>query len=133
MNRITLIVDDDSMMRSLNRKLIISTNLSGKPFLFSNGKEALEFLLENYSEESRYLIFLDIEMPEMNGWELLNQIDFRFPAINFYVIISSTALDRPYEERKIFYRQVKHYCGKPIPNELMKLIKDEIDSDSWII
>jgi two-component system chemotaxis response regulator CheY len=63
-----LIVDDSNAMRSVVKKII---NISGfkmdQCYEAANGKEALELLKESWVD----IILSDLNMPEMNGLELL--------------------------------------------------------------
>ncbi len=65
-----VIVDDEQTMRELLTKLLrqCGCTVIGRG---ENGKEALE-LLKNKNPD---LLFLDINMPKLNGMELLEQID----------------------------------------------------------
>ncbi len=69
-----LIVDDSAMMRAMLKRV---TQLSGIPIATtleaSNGKEALGVLEANPVD----VLFTDINMPEMNGAELLKAVNDR--------------------------------------------------------
>jgi two-component system response regulator len=72
-----LLVDDDPDCRLLIRDAISECKVSNSVFEVSNGKEALEFLKRNgvYKHAPRPgLIYLDLEMPGMNGQETLKAI-----------------------------------------------------------
>jgi DNA-binding LytR/AlgR family response regulator len=68
-----IIVDDDPVSKNLVRSYIDQTaglELTGQ---FKNATSAMGSRLLNFSD----LLFLDIEMPQMNGFELLQNINYR--------------------------------------------------------
>jgi two-component system response regulator len=72
-----LLVDDDPDCRMLIRDAINECKVSNAVYECSNGKEALEFLQRRgkYASAPRPgLIYLDLEMPHMNGQETLKAI-----------------------------------------------------------
>lgn len=72
-----LLIDDDPDCRMLIRDAIAECKVSNSVFEVGNGHEALEFLRRQgpYSEAPRPgLVYLDIEMPGLNGQETLKQI-----------------------------------------------------------
>src|SRR5215203_2075759 len=72
-----LLVDDDPDCRLLIRDAISECKVSNSVFEASNGKEAMEFLKRrgHFSHAPRPgLIYLDLEMPGLNGQETLKAI-----------------------------------------------------------
>ena len=72
-----LLVDDDADCRMLVRDAIEASKVSNRVFEVSNGREALDFLNRRgaYADAPRPgLIYLDIEMPGLNGQETLKWI-----------------------------------------------------------
>ena len=70
-----LLVDDDPDCRMLLRDAIAECKVSNVVHEVCNGAEALEFLARKGSDGMRPgLIFLDIEMPGINGLETLRRI-----------------------------------------------------------
>lgn len=65
-----LLVDDDKINNFVTEKLLKRTNLSKNIKSVTNGEEALTFLSED-KNECPELIFLDINMPEMDGLHFL--------------------------------------------------------------
>jgi two-component system response regulator len=68
-----LLVDDDPDCRMLIRDAITSCKVSNSIFEAGNGKEALEFL-RRHGAPRPGLIYLDIEMPGMDGQATLKAI-----------------------------------------------------------
>ncbi|RMF21231.1 MAG: response regulator [Bacteroidetes bacterium] len=69
--RTLLLVDDDQATVFLNRRLIEKTGFAQSIAVAGDGMEALQFL-QNHRENLPDLIFLDLNMPRMNGWEFID-------------------------------------------------------------
>ncbi|WP_298319783.1 response regulator [uncultured Aquimarina sp.] len=114
------IIDDDNMYIHLVSKIIELKKLSEKVIVFNNGKEALDFFIKSIqdTEESSVpqVIFLDLNMPIMNGWEFLEEFtkikDKISKKIDLYVVSSS--IDTRDIDRAKSIRVVSDYLTKPI-------------------
>ena len=121
------IIDDDKIYVNLVKKIIEIKKLSNNLLIFKNGMEALDhfkLILENATEDRLPdIIFLDINMPVMDGWEFLNEfikIKNNFEKkITLYVVSSS--IDPRDLERAKSFNLVTDYLIKPI--ELKKFEK----------
>jgi len=71
------IIDDDSMYVNLVKKIIETRNLCQNLMVFDNGKSAInyfEVILSNLDQKNiPEIIFLDINMPIMDGWQFLDK------------------------------------------------------------
>lgn len=114
------IIDDDKIYVNLVKKIIEIKHLSENLLIFKNGLEALEYfkvILTNMSEEKLPdIIFLDLNMPVMDGWEFLGEfikIKNNFDKkITLYVVSSS--IDPRDLERAKSFNLVTDYLIKPI-------------------
>ncbi|WP_162127770.1 response regulator [Flavobacterium phycosphaerae] len=72
---ILALVDDDDTFIFVTKKIIEKTNHVKEVKVFNNGLDALDFLKENLKHSSRLpeVIFLDLSMPIMDGWQFLNE------------------------------------------------------------
>jgi len=64
-----LIIDDDPIILFLHEAILEDIAPNAEFLSFENGKLAKEYILGH--DEYEFLLFLDINMPVMNGWELL--------------------------------------------------------------
>ncbi|WP_114790072.1 response regulator [Niabella yanshanensis] len=90
-----IIIDDSSFDLRINSGIASHTKLFKQIVCFSSAEAALDFLAENISnpEIFPHIIFLDIQMPEMDGFEFLERYDTfpgDFKEKSHVIMISST-------------------------------------------
>src|SRR5262249_42504505 len=85
MMRRILVVDDSSMMRALYKHLLARVP-NCDVFYASNGEEALAAVLER----KPHLVFLDINMPRMDGLELLAELRRNDLLVDMRVVLVTT-------------------------------------------
>lgn len=122
-----LIVDDDPVSILILKKNLELIHVTEEITTFSNGKEAFVFFKEQYNEEENYFIFLDINMPHMNGWEFLNEIDPFVKKINTYIFILTSSINKVDMDKATQYLLIEKYLIKPISKDTLKEIKDKND------
>lgn len=86
---IFLLADDDSDDKELFSEALRSIDINIVCHITSDGSEALE-KLSNLAEKP-HLIFLDINMPVMNGWQCIKALKQDEKYVNIPVIIISTS------------------------------------------
>jgi two-component system chemotaxis response regulator CheY len=114
-----LIVDDSNSMRAVIKKIVtISGFKMDKCLEAGNGREALDVLAANWID----VILSDINMPEMNGLELLDQLNKHdtFKEIPVIMITTEGSDERMQEA---FGRGAKGFIKKPfLPEEIKKIL-----------
>lgn len=83
-----LVVDDDDSVRMIAEKLLIKNHID--VVTANNGIEALAILNNQHFD----IILLDLMMPEMNGFEVLNQLKSNLTYINTPIIVVSSVTDK---------------------------------------
>jgi CheY-like chemotaxis protein len=110
-----LLVDDDEDCRQLIRDAIEQGKLDNPVYEVSSGEEALAFLRRQgrYADAPRPgLVYLDIEMPGMNGQETLRAIrqDPRFSDI---AVVMMTGVTDDDQKRLAMSNGANSYTNKP--------------------
>jgi CheY-like chemotaxis protein len=98
-----------------------------KIVVYNNGQEAVDGLKEIINEKGALpeVIFLDLNMPIMNGWEFLEEYKNcqHDESKKTIIYIISSSVDPRDLERVKHYNQVDTYILKPItPDDLAKII-----------
>lgn len=114
----TCIIDDDSAYVYLTQRIIMMKRLCQNLLIYENGRIAMNGLLgilEN-DEDFPDLILLDINMPEMDGWQFLQEftkLKPRLPKpVTIYLVTSSVDVRDVERARK--FSDVSSYIIKPI-------------------
>jgi len=118
------IIDDDPISRLLIKKTLERTDLFSSYREFTDGFELIRELSEkgNLSFDEPDLILLDINMPQKDGWEVLDFIEDK--NISFHksrVVLLSSSINPKDKTRAFSYDSIKGYLQKP-------LAKDDIES-----
>ncbi len=111
-----LIVDDSPMMRAMVKRVAALADVPfGQVLEAANGQEALQVL-----EHSKVdVVFTDINMPVMNGVELLRAMSQREEWTHVIrVVITTDGSDARRDEVRAL--SVSHYLQKPFQPEVMR-------------
>lgn len=123
------LVDDDYIFRLTASKLLRFAQESVEVLQFQDGDEALRFLHEYASEESKLpdIILLDINMPNVDGWSFLLEFASLKNKLHKDIVIYmvSSSIDPNEINRAKSNAAVKDYLVKPISREdYQKLLED---------
>jgi CheY-like chemotaxis protein len=123
-----LMVDDDNSTNFLH-ELILKNAGCTEHFHFSlNGEEALNYLRQQYQSKGTLpeIIFLDINMPVMNGWEFLEEFALLPAEIrqSVKVVMLTTSVNPDDEERAISIPWVKAFRNKPVSESMIQEIAE---------
>lgn len=121
-----MIVDDDLVDAMTIKRAFKDIDVSNQIDLVGNGEEALEFL-RNQDNERPCLIFLDLNMPKMNGIEFL-KILRQDEELNMIPVIVLTTSKDEHDKINTFKLGISGYIVKPVDYlqfvEVIKTIKN---------
>jgi len=126
----TVIVDDEPLARERLRKLISNEEDLELIEMCENGQEAIDYL----SEDLPHLLFLDIQMPEIDGFQVLKKINYEdIPCIVFVTAYDEYAL-RAFEVNALDYllkpfdqQRFKKAVAR-VRNQLQNQTQNQLDS-----
>jgi CheY-like chemotaxis protein len=128
-----LCVDDDPITLMLCKMVITKSAFAEELITAQNGEDALNYFddlkLNNLGTEiKRYpkLIFLDLNMPMMGGWEFLDHFvkeDYRTAFKDCKVIVLSSTIDPDDINKAKTYPMVLDFLSKPISKQMLEDLK----------
>ncbi|PBJ14489.1 response regulator [Flavobacterium sp. ACN6] len=128
-----LCIDDDPITLMLCKKVISKSSFSHEVITAQNGEEALlHFNTLKYTNDKNTkkpeLIFLDLNMPIMGGWEFLDH--FTSPDYSDFnsapVIVLSSTIDPEDLAKAKQYPIIIDFLSKPITQPMLEYLKKKI-------
>ena len=120
---LTYIIDDDNIFVFVLKKILKRNENFDEVLDFKNGEEVLD-LLSNKDNTFPNIILLDINMPVIDGWQLLEEIEKLPNKEKLNVFIMSSSIDVNDIAKSKSFSTVKDFLSKPINNDkLNKLIE----------
>jgi CheY-like chemotaxis protein len=131
-----LCVDDDPITLMLCKMVIAKSSFASEIITAQNGEEALNYFddlkLNNLGTEiKKYpsLVFLDLNMPIMDGWDFLDHFskeEYTSAFKNTKVIVLSSTIDPNDIEKSKTYPMVLDFLSKPITKEIVENLKERL-------
>lgn len=129
MSCMILLIDDDFTTNYLHKKIISKSEIDLPIEVANNGKEGIDKLLELNKtindKDTLVLIFLDINMPIMDGWGFLEIFNKIKPTLNFNtnLFIVSSSINPDDEDRAKSNPAVIDYLPKPLTVDRLGKLK----------
>lgn len=114
-----LVVDDEKSVGFLSEMKFRHAIQNGRIdyHFFESARDCLEYLKTEKPIPGSVVVFTDINMPEVSGYELLKQIKSRFPKTNVYIM---SAYDDEKSLRQSLRLGASGYFTKPIDYQAVK-------------
>ena len=127
-----LLIDDDAVNNYLNSKLIRKMNISDEIHVATNGSEAVKFV-EERRQDCPNLIFLDLNMPAIDGFEFLEIFQkMEIPNKDKVVIVILTTSTNFGDMEKIKKYGNFEFVNKPLKEEKISEIAQKYFAPSKI-
>lgn len=130
-----MLIDDNEIDNLINQKMIESINMCDNIFIHSGAKSALEYLrnIEKIKDGAPKflpeLVFLDIDMPIMDGFQFIDEFEKLSEETKSYckIVMLTSSLDPKDIAKSKKNKYVLKYMNKPLTQEsLKKFIEKEL-------
>jgi CheY-like chemotaxis protein len=124
-----VLIDDDEPTNYLHKLILKKIDCVEHIEVFQTGKDAINYLSKLKDHNSEVIrpdiIFLDINMPKMNGWEFIEQFRKIKREENITVIMLTTSLNPDDELLSEKIPEIKTFINKPLTRAMMEEIIKE--------
>lgn len=125
---IAFIIDDDQVFTYVLSKQMKLIEFSKSTLVFRNAVEALAHLktIQRSANSLPSVIFLDLNMPVLDGWQFLDEFAKLGIDKNIPVYIMSSSIDQSDHTRALSYPEVLGFYVKPVSKENLRIILNEV-------
>lgn len=110
-----ILIDDDPIFSFITKAIIESSSVFKNNLLtYTNGQMALKDFKEKNLNQLKLLIFVDINMPIMDGWDFLDILSKSHLNESTEIYVVSSSINKDDEKKSLASSIVKGFISKPL-------------------
>ena len=113
-----LMIDDDEDTLEIYQLLIEKTPYTDQFITYNDAYEALQWLKDQASEKKDFpkYILLDLNMPELNGIEFIQQFEqaVDYQHLNTEIVVLTSSVREKDQQEALSYSSVSQFVSKPL-------------------
>ena len=124
-----IVIDDSKLDCFIAEKIIKNTNRCEVINTFQQGTDALAYINSITSADVRTVIFVDIQMPVMNGFEFVEAFE-KLPADTrqgYSIYMLSSSINENDIAKVKSYNSVKQFLNKPLTNGTISIVLSQME------
>ena len=125
-----IVIDDSKLDCFIAEKIILNSGKSESVKVFQQAVQALEYIQASTTAQSTTVVFVDIQMPVMNGFEFVENFE-KLPdelKKNYHIYMLSSSINENDIARVKGYPSVRHFLNKPLTNNTIQSVLEEYNS-----
>jgi CheY-like chemotaxis protein len=123
MNKTNILLVDDNDIANFLSEMVLTKMDFNNIKVVTDGKQALDRLK---TEDCPDLVFLDINMPVMDGFSFLIQIEKEFLCTHMKVVILTSSIRQKDKDRANQFSSVVDYIEKPLNQDKVQQVIEKI-------
>ena len=127
MNYNVIVVDDDDIILFLHHKILQSVALSEESKSFNSAKKFLDYTASLKDDKRTILLFLDINMPVMDGWGLLDIIHDEAFTHPIEIVMVTSSVDQEDKDKAAQYSKIINFVEKPFSKTILASLNIDFD------
>lgn len=119
-----MLIDDDEIFLMLNGLELQRSGFYDAPQKFSLCEEAIDHLKATDQPDRNILLFLDINMPVLDGWDFLTVLRRYHLKSNIKVVMLAASVDPRDQMKAKSFKEVVAYFEKPLTKSSLEKLRD---------
>ncbi len=126
----TLLIDDNEIDLFIQKRFLEVFNFSKQLLTYSSAKEALVWLSKLSTENLPDIIFLDLNMPDVDGFGFLLSVSQLPESVRDHirVVILTSSNSRQDVDKALAFKNVVHFITKPLKQSDIENLKLKLTS-----
>ena len=119
-----LVIDDDPIILMIHQVVLEFALPAVTCQYFSEAQKALSYMKDHVGTGKEFLLFLDINMPVLNGWDLLGEIEHSDFKENIYVVMVTSSVNEGDKIKAGSYSNIHSFISKPLKEEYIEKLRE---------